>query len=137
MSTSRNVAVIVGSLRKESFNRKIAHAVMALAPEHLRCTIQEIGDLPLYNQDLETASPPAPVGSVPRSDPRAPMRLLFVTPEYNRSLPGGLKNAIDVGSRPASSSVWSGKPGGVISVTQGALGALAAPITRCARRWSP
>jgi len=124
MSTQRNVAVIVGSLRKESFNRKMAHALMDLAPEHLRCAIQEIGDLPMYNQDLETASPPAAWQSF-RDAIRGADALLFVTPEYNRSLPGGLKNAIDVGSRPIGHSVWSGRPGGVISVTSGMLGALA------------
>ena len=122
MSTPRNVAVIVGSLRKDSFNRKIAHELMALAPGHLHCAIQEIGDLPLYNQDLETASPPAPWQTF-RNAIRAADALLFVTPEYNRSLPGGLKNAIDVGSRPGGQSVWNRKPGGVISVTPGALGA--------------
>ncbi len=124
MSTTHNVAVIVGSLRKESFNRKMAHAVMGLAPEHLHCTIREIGDLPLYDQDLETATPPAPWQAF-RDATRAADAFLFVTPEYNRSIPGGLKNAIDVGSRPMAHSVWSGKPGGVISVTQGMLGALA------------
>ncbi len=124
MSTSRSVAVIVGSLRKESFNRKLAKAVMAAAPPELRMHFVEIGDLPLYNQDLETATPPAPWVAF-RDAIRAADALLFVTPEYNRSLPGGLKNAIDVGSRPTGKSAWSGKPAGVISVTAGALGGLA------------
>jgi len=123
--TNRNVAVIVGSLRKESFNRKLAHAVMAIAPDTLAMTIVPIGDLPLYNQDLETASPPAEWTAF-RDAIRGVDALLFVTPEYNRSLPGALKNAIDVGSRPAGKSVWSHKPAAVISVTPGALGGMAA-----------
>jgi chromate reductase len=124
MST-RNVAVIVGSLRKESFNRKLANAVMAIAPDTLRMTIVPIGDLPLYNQDLETENPPAQWAAF-RDAIRGVDALLFVTPEYNRSIPGGLKNAIDVGSRPTGKGVWSHKPAGVISVTPGALGAMAA-----------
>jgi chromate reductase len=123
--TTRNVAVIVGSLRKESFNRKLANAVIAIAPETLRMSIVPIGDLPLYNQDLETDSPPAQWVAF-RDAIRAADALLFVTPEYNRSMPGGLKNAIDVGSRPSGKGVWSRKPAAVISVTPGALGAMAA-----------
>jgi len=122
--TTRNVAVIVGSLRKESFNRKLANAVIAIAPESLRMTIVPIGDLPLYNQDLETESPPAQWVAF-RDAIRHVDALLFVTPEYNRSMPGGLKNAVDVGSRPSGKGVWSGKPAAVISVTPGALGAMA------------
>ena len=99
MST-HNVAVIVGSLRKESFNRKFANAVIAIAPEALRMAIVPIGDLPLYNQDLETESPPEQWVAF-RDAIRGVDALLFVTPEYNRSMPGGLKNAIDVGSRGA------------------------------------
>jgi chromate reductase len=124
MST-RNVAVIVGSLRKESFNRKLANAVIAIAPEPLRMTTVPIGDLPLYNQDLETGDPPAQWTAF-RDAIRGMDALLFVTPEYNRSIPGGLKNAIDVGSRPSGKGVWSRKPAAVISVTPGALGAMAA-----------
>ena len=105
MST-RNVAVIVGSLRKESFNRKLANAVIAIAPDTLRMAIVPIGDLPLYNQDLETESPPEQWVAF-RDAIRGVDALLFVTPEYNRSMPGGLKNAIDVGSRPSGKSVWS------------------------------
>ena len=123
--TTRNVAVIVGSLRKESFNRKMAHAVMAIAPDTLRMTIVPIGDLPLYNQDLETDSPPAQWVAF-RDAIRGTDALLFVTPEYNRSMPGGLKNAIDVGSRPMATNVWNHKPAAVISVTPGALGGMAA-----------
>ncbi len=125
MSTIRNVAVLVGSLRKESFNRKLANAVIGMAPETLRLAIHDIGALPLYNQDLETATPPAEWKAF-RDGIRGADALLFVTPEYNRSMPGALKNAIDVGSRPMGHSIWSGKPGGVISLTQGALGAFGA-----------
>ena len=123
--TSRNIAVIVGSLRKESFNRKLANAVIAIAPDTLRMTIVPIGDLPLYNQDLETASPPVQWTEF-RDAVRGADALLFVTPEYNRSMPGGLKNAIDVGSRPIGKGIWGHKPAAVISVTPGALGAMAA-----------
>jgi chromate reductase, NAD(P)H dehydrogenase (quinone) len=123
--TARSVAVIVGSLRKESFNRKMANALIAIAPESVRMTNVPIGDLPLYNQDLETGSPPAQWVAF-RDAIRAADALLFVTPEYNRSIPGGLKNAIDVGSRPIGKAVWSRKPAAVISVTPGALGAMAA-----------
>jgi chromate reductase len=126
MSTApRNVAVLVGSLRKASYSRRVAQAVIAMAPPALAMRIVEIGDLPLYNQDLETASPP-PAWTTFREAIRSADALLFVTPEYNRSMPGALKNAIDVGSRPPGSAVWNGKPAGVISVTPGAIGAFGA-----------
>lgn len=125
MSTSRTVAVLVGSLRKESFNRKTANALIAMAPAALKLTIHEIGQLPLYNQDLDTATPPAEWKAF-RDGIRGADSLLFVTPEYNRSVPGVLKNAIDVGSRPSGHSVYNGKPGGVISVSPGAIGGFGA-----------
>jgi chromate reductase, NAD(P)H dehydrogenase (quinone) len=125
MSTTRNVAVLVGSLRKESFNRKAAHVLMAMAPPSLNLAIHEIGQLPMYNQDLETATPPAEWKAF-RDGIRAADALLFLTPEYNRGLPGVLKNAIDVGSRPYGHNAWNGKAGGVISISQGALGAFGA-----------
>jgi chromate reductase len=121
MSTTRNVAVLVGSLRKESFNRKGANALIAMAPPALKLTIHEFGHLPLYNQDLDTETPPAEWKAF-RDGMRGSDAVLFVTPEYNRSVPGGLKNAIDVGSRPYGQSVFSGKPGGVISMSPGAIG---------------
>ncbi|WP_342361150.1 NAD(P)H-dependent oxidoreductase [Terrarubrum flagellatum] len=124
MSGPCNVAVIVGSLRKESFNRKMAHALAALAPEPLKLSIVEIGDLSLYNQDLD-ASPPAAWVAF-RDRIRASNAVLFVTPEYNRSVPGVLKNAIDIGSRPYGSSAWSGKPCAVVSVSPGAIGGFGA-----------
>ena len=125
MSTTRNVAVIVGSLRKESFNRKVANALIAMAPVSLKMTIHEIGQLPLYNQDLETDTPP-PAWQAFRDGVRGADAVLFVTPEYNRSVPGVLKNAIDVGSRPREQNVFNGRPGGVISVSTGAIGGFGA-----------
>jgi NAD(P)H-dependent FMN reductase/ketosteroid isomerase-like protein len=124
MSASLRVAVLVGSLRAESFSKKIAHALMGLAPSGLDCRITEIGNLPLYNEDLEQSVPPA--WQAFRSELRASQAVLFVTPEYNRSLPGCLKNAIDVGSRPAKQSVFDGLPAAVASVTPFKLGAFGA-----------
>lgn len=114
------IAVIVGSLRKDSFNRKLALAIAQLAPsdftfEHLR-----IDDLPLYNQDDDGNQAPAVMRL--KSEIVASQGLLFVTPEYNRSLPGVLKNAIDNASRPYGQSAWAGKPAGVIGVSVGAIG---------------
>jgi chromate reductase len=125
MSTTRSVAVLVGSLRKDSFNRKMALALAALSPA-LQMQIVEIGDLPLYNQDLEDASPKPPAWLAFRDRIRPVDAVLFVTPEYNRSVPGVLKNAIDVGSRPYGQSVWSGKPAAIVSVSGGAIGAFGA-----------
>ena len=124
MSTTRNVAVIVGSLRKDSFNRKMANALIAMAPAPLKLAIHEIGDLPLFNQDSE-AAPPAAVTDF-KQRLAAADAVLFVTPEYNRSVPGVLKNAIDVGSRPYGKSAWSGKPGAIVSVSPGKLAAFGA-----------
>jgi chromate reductase, NAD(P)H dehydrogenase (quinone) len=118
------VAVLVGSLRKASLTRKMAKALIDLAPAALSLSIVEIGDLQLYNEDLETDAPQAWVAF--REAVHPVDGLLFVTPEYNRSVPGGLKNAIDVGSRPYGKSVWSGKPGAVVSVSPGAIGAFGA-----------
>jgi chromate reductase len=125
MSTQRTVAVVVGSLRKDSFTRKVALALAALAPPSLKLEIVEIGDLPPYNQDDEGAHIPPAWGKF-RQQVKAADAVLFATPEYNRSVPGVLKNAIDVGSRPYGQSVWDGKPGAVISVSPGAIGAFGA-----------
>ncbi len=125
MATQRDIAVLVGSLRKESFSRKTANALIALAPQNLKPAIVEIGDLPLYNQDLDTASPPAEWTTF-RDRLRQVQGVIFVTPEYNRSVPGLLKNAIDVGSRPYGKSVWDRKPAGVVSVSPGVIGAFGA-----------
>jgi len=120
----RNVIVLVGSLRKDSFNRKMARALGEVAEGTLALEQVEIGDLPPYNEDLEANVPPAWARFRDRVRPAD--AVLFVTPEYNRSVPGVLKNAIDVGSRPYGKSVFSRKPAAVVSVTQGALGAFGA-----------
>jgi chromate reductase len=122
--TRHDVAVLVGSLRRESFNRKLAIALAELAPASLALDSVEIGGLPFYNADLE-ADVPAPWRAF-RDRIRRADALLFVTPEYNRSVPGVLKNAIDVGSRPPGQSAWSGKPGAVISVSLGGIGGFGA-----------
>jgi chromate reductase len=124
MDSPRKVAVLVGSLRRASWTRKLALALCALAPAPLALAIVEIGELPLYNEDWE-GEPPAPVRAF-RQAIAAADAVLFVTPEYNRSVPGVLKNAIDVGSRPAGQSAWRGKAGAVISVSRGALGGFGA-----------
>jgi chromate reductase len=120
-----NIALLVGSLRKESFSRKIGTAIAELAPDSLHFEPIEIGNLPLYNQDLDPDRPPRPWIDF-RDRIRRLDAALFVTPEYNRSIPGVLKNAIDVGSRPYGHSVWAGKAAGVVSVTPGPLGAFGA-----------
>ena len=122
--TTRHVAVIIGSLRKDSINRKMVHALMEHAPATLELTIVEIGALPLYNQD-DDATPDA--ATVAFRDAMRPVdAVLFVTPEYNRSVPGVLKNAIDIGSRPYGHSVWGGKPCAVVSASPGAAGGFGA-----------
>lgn len=126
MSNPASVAVFVGSLRKESFNRKIARAIMDLAGEKIRLEIVEIGDLPLYNQDLDDENAPPAQWTQFREKVKGFDAVLFVTPEYNRSVPACLKNALDVGSRPYGSSVWDGKPGAVVSVSPGAIGGFGA-----------
>jgi chromate reductase len=120
----RDVVVLVGSLRKASFNRKVANALGEIAAGTLSLAAIEIGDLPLYNEDLETDLPAAWTRF--RDRVRNADAVLFVTPEYNRSVPGLLKNAIDIGSRPYGKSVFSRKPAAVVSVTQGVLGAFGA-----------
>jgi chromate reductase len=120
------VAVFVGSLRKASWNRKLAEALILLAPPALRPEIIEIGQLPLYNQDLDDGGRPAPEWTAFRERVRPFGALLFVTPEYNRSVPAPLKNAIDVGSRPFGQSVWDRKPGAVVSASPGAIGGFGA-----------
>lgn len=124
MATSREVVILVGSLRKDSINRKMAHALIELAPSSLKSEILEIGQLPLYNQD-DDANPPDHWTAF-RQRVRAADAVLFVTPEYNRSVPAALKNAIDVGSRPYGQSVWNGKPGAVVSASPSAIGGFGA-----------
>ncbi|MEO6138114.1 MAG: NAD(P)H-dependent oxidoreductase [Luteimonas sp.] len=114
------IAVVVGSLRKDSFNRKFAEALVKLAPAEFSFEMLQIGDLPLYNQD-DDAHPSEQVQRLKR-EVSAAQGLLFVTPEYNRSIPGVLKNAIDHASRPYGQNSWARKPGGVIGVSVGAIG---------------
>jgi chromate reductase len=124
MAASHSVAVLVGSLRKDSFNRKMATALATLAPDGLKLDIVEIGDLAFYDEDVEASAPASWIGF--RDKIKAANAVLFVTPEYNRSVPAVLKNAIDVGSRPYGKSVWDGKPGAVISVSPSAIGGFGA-----------
>jgi len=124
MADQYTVAVLVGSLRKESFNRKMANALAKLTPNGMKMEIIEIGDLPFYNEDAEANAPATWLAF--RGRIKAADAILFVTPEYNRSVPAVLKNAIDVGSRPYGKSVWDGKPGAVISVSPSAIGGFGA-----------
>jgi chromate reductase len=114
------IAVLVGSLRTDSFNRKLANAIVRLAPPEFSFKQLDIGDLPLYNQD-DDAQQAASVQRL-KSEIAAAQGLLFVTPEYNRSIPGVLKNAIDHASRPYGQSAWAGKPAGVLGASVGAIG---------------
>ena len=124
MDKVHHVAVIVGSLRKDSINRKVAHALAELAPHGLKLAIVEIGQLPIYNQDRDD-SPPAEWTAF-RERISAADAVLFVTPEHNRSVPAALKNALDVGSRPYGKSAWNGKPGAVVSASPGTIGGFGA-----------
>jgi len=114
------IAVVVGSLRKDSFNRKLAHAIARLAPEDFEFKHSRIDDLPLYNQD-DDANQPAPTKRL-KAEILAADGVLFVTPEYNRSIPGVLKNAVDHASRPYGQSAWNGKPAGIVGITPGTMG---------------
>ncbi len=114
------IAVIVGSLRKDSFNRRLAEGLVRLAPSDFVFNTVRLDDLPLYNQD-DDADQAAPVRRI-KEQIREADGLLFVTPEYNRSIPGVLKNAIDHASRPYGDSAWAGKPAGVLGVSIGAVG---------------
>lgn len=122
---TKTFAVIVGSLRKGAYSRQIANALIGMAPAGLKGEIVEIGDLPLYNPDLDEGTPP-PAWSAFREKMQGVDAVLFVTPEYNRSYPAAIKNALDVGSRPYGHSIWSGKPGAVVSVSPGAIGGFGA-----------
>lgn len=114
------VAVVVGSIRKESFNRAFAQAVVKLAPADFSFKFVEIGDLPLYNQD-DDGNQSAPVKRL-KDEIKSAQAVLFVTPEYNRSIPGVLKNALDQASRPYGQSAWAGKPAGILGISPGAMG---------------
>jgi chromate reductase len=127
MSQTKDIAVLVGSLRRDSVSRKTALALAALAPTALRLDLVETGHLPFYNQDFD-----ADAAGTPESYTKFRQRIaradgvLFVTPEYNRSFPAHLKNAIDIGTRPYGKNVWSAKPAGVVSVSLGAMGGFGA-----------
>jgi chromate reductase len=114
------IAIVVGSLRQGSFNRRVAKSICALTTDMLDCTIVEIGKLPLYNQDDENSPPPEVLEF--RKQIKASDGVLFCTPEYNRGIPGVLKNAIDVGSRPYGHSVWDKKPGAIVTASPGGIG---------------
>lgn len=114
------IAVLIGSLRRDSYNRRLAQAVQKLAPSELSFKELRISDLPLYNQD-DDGNPSEPVKRL-KSEISASQGVMFVTPEYNRSLPGVLKNAIDHASRPYGQSAWTGKPAGIIGASIGAIG---------------
>lgn len=124
MSIPIKVAVLLGSLRKDSYSRKLALALQRIAPQELQLEIVEIGGLPLYNPDDDLDPPPQFRDFRQRiRDSRA---VLFITPEYNRSVPAPLKNAIDIGSRPYGQSAFDRKPGAVVSLSQGAMGGFGA-----------
>ena len=123
---SYKIAILVGSLRKDSINRRIARSICALRNDNLDCSMVEIGDLPLYNQDFDALpEQPEPYTRL-RGQIAAADGILFCTPEYNRGVPGVLKNAIDVGSRPYGHSVWNGKPAAIISASPGSIGGFGA-----------
>lgn len=121
----RDIVVIVGSLRRESLNRRFAQVVIRLAPPTLKMQFVEIGELPLYNPDREVPEAPAEWTAF-RQRIVAADAILFVTPEHNRSMPAAMKNAVDVGSRPSGKNVWHGKPGAVMSASPGNIGGFGA-----------
>lgn len=125
MNIPHTVGIFVGSLRREAFSRKIAEVLIRLAPASLSLEIIEIGGLALYDPDLDEGVTPYAWAQF-RNAVHAVDAVLFVTPEYNRSVPAALKNALDVGSRPYGASVWAGKPGAVVSVSPGAIGGFGA-----------
>jgi len=118
------IAILVGSLRDESINRKVAKSICAIRGDNLDCKMVEIGDLPLYNQDYDGNPPPEYQRF--REEVSKADGVLFVSPEYNRGVPGVLKNAIDVGSRPYGKSVWNGKPAAIVTASPGAIGGFGA-----------
>jgi chromate reductase len=118
------IAILVGSLRKDSLNRKVAQSICAIRGDNLQCSIVEIGDLPLYNQEYDGNSPSEYERF--RDEIRQADGVLFVSPEYNRGIPGVLKNAIDVGSRPYGKSVFNGKPAAIVTASPGSIGGFGA-----------
>ncbi len=122
----KKIGVFAGSLRKGSYSKSVARFVSSLAPEDLEMRFICLADLPMYNQDLDDGGTPPEAWTKFRREVKPLDGCLFVTPEYNRSVPAVLKNALDVGSRPWGESVWSGKAGGIISVSPGAIGGFGA-----------
>ena len=122
--TRHRIAILVGSLREDSLNRKVARSICAIQHERLDCHIVQIGDLPLYNQEYDGNSPPEYERF--RDEIRKADGVLFVSPEYNRGVPGVLKNAIDIGSRPYGKSVWDRKPAAIVTVSPGSIGGFGA-----------
>ena len=120
------IGIVVGSLRRESFNRKLAGALIKLAPGHFKFKYLRIDDLPLYNEDDDPAPPASAIRL--KQEIRDSDALLFVTPEYNRSIPGVLKNALDHASRPYGQSAWAGKPAGMLGISVGPLGTAVAQM---------
>jgi chromate reductase len=123
---TKKIGVLVGSIRKDSWHKKLAQNLIKLAPATLQLEVIEIADLPLYNEDYDTSGNPPAAYTTFRDSMRTLQGILFVTPEYNRSVPAPLKNAIDVGSRPWGKSIWGAKPCGVISGSMGPLGGFGA-----------
>lgn len=126
MPESYKIAIVVGSLRQGSINRRVARSLCAFAGERLDCDIVEIGDLPLYNQDYDAAPEQPPQYVRFRDEIRRAQGVLFVTPEYNRGVPGVLKNAVDIGSRPIGQNVWNQLPAAIVSASPGAIGGFGA-----------
>lgn len=119
------IKLIVGSTRKESYNRKVANSLIALSPENLQCEILEIGQLEMFNDDLDQETSPESWTEF-RQNVKETDAFIFVTPEFNRSIPSALKNAIDIASRPSGKGVWGGKPAAIISASTGSYGAISA-----------
>ena len=116
---SKTIGVIVGSLRKESYSKKLSKAVLSMAPDGFEFKVISIGDLPIYNQDFDDEGNAPEAYAKFRNEMLTVDGVIFITPEYNRSVPGVLKNALDVGSRPAGKSVWNGKPAAIFSNSPG------------------
>lgn len=123
---ANNIAIIAGSLRKESYSKKIGHSIVEMAPEGFVFKMIDLDGLPVYNQDFDDlGEAPEPYIKF-RNEMKAMDGVIFITPEYNRSIPGVLKNAIDVGSRPYGKSIWEGKPGAIFSNSPGNISAFGA-----------
>lgn len=121
---SKKIALLIGSLRKESIHRKIANEMIRLSPEDLEMEIVEI-NMPLYNEDLDGKNPPQEWTNF-RNKISEKQGVIFLSPEYNRTISGALKNAIDIGSRPSGKNVFQGKPGAILSASPGAIGGFGA-----------